>query len=346
MSFKRFGFAVAAIAGHLLGASSAQAASAAEFYTDRQMILVVSASAGGIYAVNALTLAPYIAAHLPGNPEIIVQYMPGAGGLRAMNYMYSNAPRDGSVIALIQAGVPLSPLFGTAAAEFSPLELNYLGSLDSATGICIAWHESEIRTWEDLFEKDFFVGSSGAGSQMEIFPIMLNKLFGTNITVISGYPGGNEVFNAMERGEVDGRCGSLISGINTTRPDWIPEQKVFVPIQIGFERHPSFPDTPAVGEFVEDETTRQVLELILSPMESFNRPLAAPPGVPEERVAALRAAFEGAMADQEFREEAERIGIDINPVHSDQIYEAIQRAYNMPPEVIEAAKDAMRLGSN
>ena len=335
-------FAVAAIAALLLGANTAHAASAEEFYAGRQITLIVSASAGGVYAVNGLALAPYIAAHLPGNPDIVVDYMTGAGGLRAMNYVYANAPRDGSVIALIQSAVPYAPLYGTAAADFDPMELNYLGSLNSTTGICVAWHESDVRTWNDLFEKDFFVGGSGAGSQMEIFPIMLNKLFGTNITVISGYPGGNEVFNAMERGEVDGRCGSLISGIRTTRPDWFPEQKVFVPIQLAFERHPDFPYTPAVGEFVEDDTTRQVLELILSPMAVFS-PLVAPPGVPEERVALLRAAFEGAMADPAFLTEAERIGIEINPVSSDRVYETLRRAYSMPPEIVEAAKEIMNI---
>jgi tripartite-type tricarboxylate transporter receptor subunit TctC len=342
MTIKHCAFAAAILSGLFVGAHSANADSAEEFYTGRQITLWVSASAGGVYAVNGLALAPFIAAHLPGNPDIVVDYMTGAGGLRAMNYIYSNAPKDGSVIALIQSSVPYSPLYGTAAADFDPMKMNFLGSLNSTTGICVAWHESDVRTWEDLFDKDFFVGSSGAGSQMEIFPLMLNELFGTHITVISGYPGGNEVFNAMERGEVDGRCGSLISGIKSTRPTWFPEHLVYVPIQLAFERHPEFPDVPALGEFVTDERTRQVLELILSPMAAFS-PLVAPPDVPPERVAALRAAFDAAMVDPAFLAEAERIGIEINPVGSDGIYEKLNRAYSMPPDVVEEAKAIMNL---
>lgn len=334
--------AIATIVGLTLGANAAHAASAEDFYTGRQMTMVVSASPGGVYATHALALAPFIASHLPGNPNIIVDYMPGAGGLRAMNYIYANAPKDGSVVALIQSAVPYAPLYGTSAADFDPMQVNYIGSLNSTTGICIAWHESEIRTWNDLFEKDFFVGSSGAGSQMEIFPMVLNNLFGTNISIISGYPGGNEVFNAMERGEVDGRCGSLVAGIKSTRPDWFPEQKVFVPIQIALERDLEFADVPALGEFVEGDVTRQILELILSPMAAFS-PLIAPPGVPEDRVAALQAAFHNAMTDPAFLVEADRIGIEINPVSSDEIDQILRRAYAMPPEIVAAAKDAMSL---
>ena len=342
MNVKYYRLAIAAFACLMLGAKFVHADPAEDFYTGRQMTMLVSASPGGVYATHALALAPYIAAHLPGKPNIIVDYFPGAGGLRAMNFLYANAPKDGSVVALIQSAVPYAPLYGIEAAKFDPMQMNFIGSLNSTTGICVAWHESGIRTWSDLFEKDFFVGSSGAGSQMEIFPMVLNKLFGTNIKIISGYPGGNEVFTAMERGEVDGRCGSLVAGIKSTRPDWFPQQKIVVPIQIALERNLEFPDTPALGEFVEDDATRQILELVLSPMAAFS-PLIAPPGVPDDRVAALRAAFHNALTDPAFLVEADRIGIEINAVSSDDVYEILRRAYAMPPDIIAAAKDAMNL---
>lgn len=342
MVVKSFRLATGMIACLVLGANFAYAASAEDFYTDLQMTMWVSASPGGVYATHALALAPFIAAHLPGNPNIIVDYMPGAGGLRAMNFTYANAPQDGSVISLIQSSVPYLPLYGVTAAQFDPMQMNFIGSLNSTTGLCVAWHESGIRTWNDLFEKDFFVGSSGAGSQMEIFPMMLNKLFGTNIKIISGYPGGNEVFIAMERGEVDGRCGSLVAGIKSTRPDWFPQQKVVVPIQIALERNPEFSDTPALGEFVEDDSTRQVLELILAPMAAFS-PLIAPPNVPQDRVAVLQAAFHAALTDPEFLGEADRIGIEINPVDSDAVTQILQRSYAMPPEIVAIAKGVMNL---
>ena len=223
-----------------------------DFYADRQVTMLLSTGAGGTYAAYAIAFAPHLADHIPGKPKIIVDYMPGAGGIRAMNYLYSNAPQDGSVIAIVHSSVPYAPLYGIAAARFDSMQMNWIGGFNSTTGICVAWHESDIKTWDDLFDKEFFVGSTGAGSQMEILPQMINKLFGTNITVIPGYTGGNDVFVAMERGEVDGRCGGLVSGINSTRPDWFAEKKVAIPVQIALERSPKFPDVPALGEFAEE----------------------------------------------------------------------------------------------
>ena len=225
--------------------SLSSAATPEEFYKGRPMTLIMSADAGGGYASYANAFAPYLSAHIPGKPRITVQYMPGAGGLRAMNYLYNNAPKDGSVIGMVHSSVPYAPLYGLSAARFDPRKFGWLGSIDQSTGICVAWATSGIRTWQDMMAKGLVVGSSGAGSQMETMPMMLNKLFGSKNKVISGYKGGNEVYLAMERGEVQGRCGSLVSSINSTRPDWFPQKKVVVPITIALERNPMFPDVPA-----------------------------------------------------------------------------------------------------
>ena len=236
--------------------SALRAASVEDFYKGRQITMILSADAGGGYGSYANAFAPYLSAHIPGKPKIIVQYMPGAGGLRAMNYLYSAAPKDGTIIALVHSSVPFAPLYGMAAAKFDPRKMNWIGSINATSGICVAWASSNIRTWQDLFDKQFLVGSSGAGSQMETIPMMLNKLFGTKIKVISGYRGGNEVYLAMERGEVQGRCGGLISSINSTRPDWFSQHKVSVPIQIALERDPAFPDAPAIVEFAKRRRSR------------------------------------------------------------------------------------------
>src|SRR5258707_5630609 len=153
-----------------------------------------------------------------------------------------------------------------SAAKVDPRKMNWIGSINAISGICVAWASSNIRTWQDLFDKQFLVGSSGAGSQMETIPMMLNKLFGTKIKVIAGYKGGNEVYLAMERGEVHGRCGGLIFSIRSTRPDWFAQKKINVPIPIALERDPEFPHVPALGEFPEDARTQQNLQPILSPM--------------------------------------------------------------------------------
>jgi tripartite-type tricarboxylate transporter receptor subunit TctC len=164
--------------------------------------------------------------------------------------------------------------------------MHWIGSINKTSAICVAWAPSGVKSWQDLLDGKYIVGGTGAGSQMETMPAMLNKLFGTKIKIISGYTGGSDVYLAMERGEVNGRCGGLVSSIESTRPDWFPQKKVNVPIQVALERNPLFPDSPAISEFAKDERTRQILELTLAPLE-MDRPILTPPGVPAERVAAL-----------------------------------------------------------
>ena len=335
-------FAGVLAASLLLTSNIVRAAPDEEFYSGRVVTIFQSAGAGGIYSAYAAAFAPYLEKHIPGNPTIVVDYMPGAGGIRATNFINSNAPKDGTVLGLVHSSVPFAPLYGISAARFDPMELNWIGAMNTETGICVAWHESDVKTWDDLFTKQFFVGSTGAGSQMEILPHMINELFGTNITVIPGYTGGNDVFTAMERGEIDGRCGAIISGINATRPTWFSDKLVSVPIQIGMVRNPLFPDVPALGEFAEDQHTRDVLEIALLPMNMFGL-IVAPPGVPEERVAILRAAYHAAMNDPGFIADSARVRIEIAEVDSDYLYQQISRAYAMPPDIVATLREAVNL---
>jgi tripartite-type tricarboxylate transporter receptor subunit TctC len=328
------------LAAFVFAPATVRADSVSDFYKGRQMTMILSADAGGGYASYANAFAPYLATHIPGKPRIVVQYMPGAGGLRAMNYLYSAAPKDGSVVALVHSSVPFAPLYGLNQAKFDPRKINWIGSINATSGICVAWQTSNIKTWNDLFDKQFLVGSSGAGSQMETIPAMLNKLFGTKIKVISGYRGGNEVYLAMERGEVAGRCGGLISSINSTRPDWFAQKKVSVPVQIALERDPQFPDSPAVIEFAKDARTKQILQLVLAPM-AMDRPILAPPGVPADRVAALKAAFHAAMADQAFLADAKKQRIEVKEVSGEKVAQLLATAFGMPPDVVKAANEAM-----
>src|SRR5262249_15290109 len=200
------------------GATTASADPIADFYKGKSINWILSAGAGGGYASYAHVFAPYLSAHIPGKPNIVVQNMPGAGGIRAMIYLGNVAPKDGTTIGMVHSSVPFAPLYGIRGANFDPRRMNWIGSINAATGICASWTASGITTWRDLFEKEFVVGGTGAGSQMETMPAMINKLFGTRIKVVSGYKGGNDVYLAMERGEVHGRCGGLKSSIKSTRP--------------------------------------------------------------------------------------------------------------------------------
>jgi tripartite-type tricarboxylate transporter receptor subunit TctC len=325
-----------------LMASVAVADPIADFYKGKQINWILSAGAGGGYASYAHVFAPYFSAHIPGKPNIIVQNMPGAGGIRAMIYLQNVAPKDGTTIGLVHSSVPFAPLYGIKGANFDPRQMNWIGSINAASGICVSWTASGITKWEDLFEKELIVGGTGAGSQMETMPAMLNKLFGTKIKIVSGYKGGNDVYLAMERGEVHGRCGGLKSSIKSTRPDWFPQKKVSVPIQIALERDREFPDSPAVIEFAKDEKTKQILQLILSPMD-MDRPILAPPGTPPEMVAVLRKAFHEAMSDPGLIADANKASIELEEVPGEKIAAILNRAYAMPPDVIKAANESMNL---
>jgi len=328
----------------LLGraADSTAADPIADFYKGRSIAWILSAGAGGGYASYAQAFAPYFSAHIPGNPNIIIQNMPGGGGIRAMLYLQSVAPKDGTTLGLVHSSVPFAPLYGIKAASFDPRTMNWIGSIDASTGICVAWHTSGIATWQDLIDKPFVVGGTGAGSQMETMPEMLNKLFGTKIKVISGYKGGNDIYLAMERGEIQGRCGGLISSISSTRPDWFPQKKVNVPIQIASTRNPLFADVPTVMELARDERTRQILRLTLAPLD-MDRPILAPPGVPPERVAALRDAFHAAMNDPAFIAEAEKDHLEIREISGASVAHTLEEAFAMPADITKAAKEAMQI---
>jgi tripartite-type tricarboxylate transporter receptor subunit TctC len=314
----------------------------ADFYKGKQINWILSAGAGGGYSSYAHVFAPHFSAHIPGNPPIVVQNMPGAGGIRAMTYLSAVAPKDGTTIGLVHSSVPFAPLYGIRGANFDPRKMHWLGSINAASGICVSWTASGVTKWQDLFDKEFIVGGTGAGSQMETMPAMLNKLFGTRIKIISGYKGGNDVYLAMERGEVQGRCGGLKSSIKSTRPDWFPQHKVSVPVQIAFERDPEFPDAPALTEFAKDEKTRQVLELVLAPL-AMDRPILAPPGTPPDKVAALRKAFHETMTDPALLADAEKAHLDLEEIEGEKIATILNRAFAMPPDVIKAAKESMSL---
>jgi tripartite-type tricarboxylate transporter receptor subunit TctC len=335
----------AALYGAALAASGMTAAAAdpiADFYKGKQINWILSAGAGGGYASYAHVFAPHFSAHIPGNPPIVVQNMPGAGGIRAMTYLSSVAPKDGTTIGLVHSSVPFAPLYGIRGANFDPRKMNWIGSINAASGICVSWTASGITKWQDLFDKEFIVGGTGAGSQMETMPAMLSKLFGAHIKIISGYKGGNDVYLAMERGEVHGRCGGLKSSIKSTRPEWFPQHKVSVPVQIASERDPEFPDAPALAEFAKDEKTKQVIDLVLAPL-AMDRPILAPPGTPPDRVAALRKAFHEAMSDPALLADAQKARIDLEEIDGAKIANILERAFAMPPDVIKAAKESMSL---
>jgi tripartite-type tricarboxylate transporter receptor subunit TctC len=323
-----------------LAGGQAGAQDAGPFYKGKTIRILLSAGVTGGYAEYGRLLAQHMGGHLPGKPDFVVQSMPGAGGLLATNYLYSQAPQDGTTMGLIHSTVPLAPLFGSKSARFDPLKFHWVGSLDRSDGMCTAWHTSPVKTWADMLDKPFLVGSSGAGSQMEIYPAMLNKLFGTKIKVIGGYKDGGSIFLAMERGEIEGRCSPQLTSIRSLRPHWLSERKLLVPVLIGHKRSAEFPDTPAIMELAKEEAVRQQLELLIV-SQDMDRPLLLPPGVPPERVKEMRAAFTATLADPAFRADADKLHLHLDPVSGEDLAKALARAYALPPEVVASARETM-----
>src|SRR4051812_23705703 len=317
---------ISAFALALAPGTASRAQDAAPFFKGKQIRLLISAGVAGGYAEYARLLSDHMGRHIAGQPSFIMQSMPGAGGLLATNYLFSQAPADGTTLGLIHSSVPLAPLFGTQGARFDPQKFNWIGSLDRSDGPCTAWHTSPVKTWPDLLEKTFIVGSSGVGSQMDIYPAMLNKLFGTKIKVIGGYKDGASIFHALEREEIHGRCGPQMTAIKSFRPQWITDRKNLISIMVSEKRKAEFPHAPSLMEFAKDEATRQQVRLLIV-TQDLDRPVLMPPGVPAERVKLMRDAFNATMIDPAFRADIDKLRLTINWVRGEDVANTLERAY-------------------
>jgi tripartite-type tricarboxylate transporter receptor subunit TctC len=318
----------------------AKADPVADFYRGRTVTLYVGYSVGGGYDNYARVLARHLGNHIPGNPSVIPQNMPGAGSLRALNYLYNAAPRDGSAIGTFGRGLAMEPLIGSSPTQFDARKLLWLGSGSDEISLCGTWHASRVKSWNDMQTVPFTVGGEGSGSDPDIFAAMLKNVFGVKLRIVSGYPGSAEVALAVERGEVDGRCGWSLSSLRQMRPDWLPTRQFNAIVQLNLEKSPDLPDVPAITEFATSETQRQILKLVLS-RQRMARPFAAPPGVPADRAQALRAAFDRTLADRDFIAEARAAGLEVNPVSGIEIDRLIGELYQTPPDVVAQAKAAV-----
>jgi tripartite-type tricarboxylate transporter receptor subunit TctC len=314
-------------------------ASPAEFYKGKTVELLVGYSAGGGYDTYARTLGRHIGKHIPGNPTVVVKNVPGAGSLVLMNQLANTLPKDGTVFGTVSRGIAFDPLFGNQQAHFKPTEANWLGSLNNETSLCAAWHDSEVKEWQDLRDTQMTVGSTGAGADTNLFPRVLSDLLGFKLTPIAGYPGGNDVLLAMERGEVDGRCGWSWSSAKSGRPDWFEENKVNLLFQMTLKKHPDLPDVPLVTEFADTEKEMQVLRLLFA-RQVMGRPFVAPPGVPADRLKVLRQAMADTAKDPAFLEDAGNQNLGISYVDGEEIQDIVVEAYQYPDEIVNVIKNA------
>jgi tripartite-type tricarboxylate transporter receptor subunit TctC len=321
----------------LVGTSvpQAKADAVADFYRARTVTVVVSSSAAGGYDTLARVIARHIGRHMPRNPVFIVRNMPGAGGITATNFLYNNAERDGSVIGLVQNNTPFEPLFGTKEARYDPVKFNWLGSPSSETAMVLIWHTVSVSSVADLKTHEVTVGVSGANSTPAFFTRLLNAMLGTKMKPINGYPGQNDVLLAMERRELDGHPSAFFSSVPTTRPGWLREKTARAILQYGRQKLAELDDVPFAPDLVASDDDRLVMQAAFAPL-ALGRPFLVPPGVPGERVVALRKAFALTMADPEFLAEAETMGLGVNaPRTGEQMQEVMECVYRSPPRVID-----------
>jgi tripartite-type tricarboxylate transporter receptor subunit TctC len=314
--------------------TAAQADPVADFYKGKTVSLVVGSPAGGGYDTMARAIARFIGRHIPGNPTVVVRNMPGAGGITAMNYIFNNAERDGTVLLACQNNTPLEPLFGTKQARYEATRLNWLGTPSFEVAMVVLWHTVPVNSVADLKAKETQVGASGANSTPAFYTRLLNATLGTRMKLVNGYPGQNDALLAMERGELDGYPSVFDSALTSTRPNWLHDKVAKAIVQYGPERLRHLPDVPFAPDLVENEDDKLLMQAAFAPL-ALGRPLVIGPDVPAERVAAIRTAVAATFADPEFLAEGQKMGLAVNdPRTGEQLRDVIARAYQSPPQVV------------
>lgn len=334
--------AAAATATVLLAPVTARAQSPAEFYTGKTITFVVGYAAGASFDTGARLIGRHLGKHIPGKPNVIIQNMPGAGSMTAANFIYNAAPKDGTAIAMFGRGLFLEALFGNPAARFDPLKLNWIGSYGREVSVLVASAKSPFKTVEDIRNNEMLVSASGPGADTYAYALVLNALIGAKLKIIGGYPGQSESFLAVDRGEVHGNAGATIGSISALRPQWFKEPgHVNFVVQLATERHPTaLQGVPLVTEFARNDVDRGALDLTFSRLK-IAYAFTAPPDIPADRLAALRAGFDAAVKDPEFLADAAKANMDVAPVNGEGVLAVIRGVYAMPKEIVARAKSAM-----
>ena len=304
------------------------------FYKGKQVRLIVSTDAGGAYDTYARVLAPLLKEQIPGNPTVIVQNMPGASGLKAANYMAMQAPRDGTVIASTHAAILTLQQTFPGVAGFDASKFGWIGSITSDPFIGYVWHTAPIRTLEEAKTTEVIMGGVGPGSASADYAILAREMFGLKFKVVTGYKTSNDVKLAMERGEVHGTFANGWSSIRTAEPDWLRENKIRIIVQHGFRKHPDLPDVPLFFDLAHTEADHQALVFMLARQEAA-KPYFAPPGVPLERLAVLRSAFEAVVHDPRFAALATKAGLTLDgPMSGEDLAALVAQVSHTPPAVV------------
>jgi tripartite-type tricarboxylate transporter receptor subunit TctC len=312
------------------------------FYAGKTIQVVVGFTTGGGFDLYARTLAQHMGRHIPGNPTLVTQNMPGAGSLRAANYIYNAAPPDGTTIGEFAPGVVVAPLFGAGEGTyFEAPKFTWLGSISQDISICAFNTAAGINSWQDMQTKPSTIGASGGGAESDVFPNVLRRLFNLPLRIVDGYPGSNEIVLAMERHEVDGRCGWSWASLLSRNAALLANKEIDITLQLALKKDKALQDIPLVMDLTDDPLKKAALKLINS-RKPIARPLPAPPGVPADRAQLLRQAFDATMQDPEFLDAAKSLNLDIDPIGGADVAALLKEIYASPRDVVDLASQLIQ----
>jgi tripartite-type tricarboxylate transporter receptor subunit TctC len=333
---------MAAVSGIVVSGALAVSAApaAADFYAGKTVSLIVSSDAGGGYDTYTRLLAPYMRKHIPGNPTVIVQNMPGGGGLRLAQHLYSVADKDGTKIGNVRASNALDSILGVRGADIDPTRFEWVGDMSSDVDVCVFWHTSGIRTLEDLRARETIIGATGKGGQNYSFPSAMNYALGTKMKIILGYKGLGDRVLAMERGEVQGNCGINGSTLLSLQADLVKQGKLVPIVQSGGKAHKGMPNVPLTQTFARTDRERRILMTIFSQMD-IARTYALPPGTPKDRVAIIRKAFMAAMEEPGLLADAKKMGLELDPKSGEEVQKIIAEMADLSPELKKEVRSAI-----
>jgi tripartite-type tricarboxylate transporter receptor subunit TctC len=309
-------------------------------FKGRTVIIYVSTGPGGGYDAYARLVARNLGRHLPGNPNVIVESMPGAGGLNLANYLYNVAPKDGSAIGTMQHTITYEALFGDQAVKFDARKFNWIGSIATFTSVGVAWHTSGVKTIEDAKKKQIAMGASGAGATSFEYTNLMNHLLGTKFKILIGYKGSTAMYLAMERGELQGVAGTDWAVIRNDHSDWIKTKDIDVFVQFALKKSPDLPNVPLIGDLASSAEDKRVLHFVFAGLQ-FARPFLAPPGVPASVVAQLRSGFDAAAMDPALLAQAKKEQLDIEPADGATVQRLVGELYETPKPIVKRADWAL-----
>jgi tripartite-type tricarboxylate transporter receptor subunit TctC len=324
----------------LVAASNGHAASASEFYAGKSITLIISTGVGGGVDTNARLIARHLGNHIPGKPTIVPKNMPGAGHLQATNYVYGQAPKDGTVIAAILPAFVGYQVLDGRGAQYDVRNFNFLGASDVENANLYTWHTLGIKKIEEIRTREVLMGATGAGSHTRLYPTLLNNVLGYKFKIVSGYKSTNEIHLAMVRGEVSGRAGNLFTSLKSQNPDWLTDKKIDMLLQFGAVRDPEWPHVPLLTDLATNEEQRQIFKLFSAEV-ALGKIFVTTPGVPRDRLDTLRKAFEETLRDPDFIADAMRLQMQVRPLDHQRVKQLADEIIAMPQNLVDKARAAI-----